>query len=114
MIKLTTAIASDICMNQCRAGCCRGPIVLELTPNEVAPFEDQASRLGANLQVGRSPGGGGWVRFADYPGERCPMLDGETFACRIYQDRPQRCRDFPQKAVPGCAISSLLYGTDNK
>ena len=114
MIKLTPAIASDICMNQCRAGCCRGPIVLEITANEVARFEDQARRLGVHRQIHRSPEGGGWVRFADYPGERCPMLDAETFACRIYQDRPQRCRDFPQKLVPGCAISGWVEGMENK
>ena len=114
MIKLTPAAASDICMNQCRAGCCRGPIVLELTANEVARFEDQALRLGADRKIDRSPEGGGWVRFVDYPGERCPMLDAETFACRIYQDRPKRCRDFPQKLVPGCLISGWVAGMDNK
>ena len=102
---LTAPAASGICMSQCKAMCCRGALILQLTPDEVDGFKGQASKLGVEAQVAESPDGGGWVRFAEHPGEHCPMLDDATSACRIYQDRPQRCRDFPEKLTPGCAIS---------
>ena len=102
---LTPEAASDICMNQCRAMCCRGALVLSLGAAEVADFERQAAALGVAAVVAQSVDGVGWVKFADHPGECCPMLDQATFACRIYENRPQRCRDFPEKLTPGCAIS---------
>ena len=102
---LTAEQASRICMNECRAGCCRGPLLLELTAAEVDDFKRRAVALGLTVAVARRPDGGGWLRFADYPGERCPMLHPDTFACRIYADRPGRCRRFPERKTPGCAIS---------
>jgi Fe-S-cluster containining protein len=102
---MSAEFASDICMNQCRAMCCRGPLILSLTGTERLAFERHASNLGVVLRVSRSPDGGGWVKFSEHEGECCPMLDRATFACRIYFDRPQRCRDFPERLTPGCAIS---------
>ena len=109
---LSDEAASHICMHQCRAGCCRGPLILRLNCQEVLAFKEHATILGVALQVTQAPDGGGWVRFADHAGEHCPMLDPMTSACRIYQDRPQRCRDFPERPIPGCAISgSIRPGT---
>jgi Fe-S-cluster containining protein len=102
---LTAQAASRICMEQCRAGCCRGPLILRLGHDEVAAFQAQATLLGVGAKIAPAPDGGGWVRFADHAGECCPMLDRATSACRIYQDRPQRCRQFPERPTPGCAIS---------
>ena len=102
---LSQTAASHICMNQCRAMCCRGPLLLELTAAELPRFTDQAAALGVQLRVNRGNDGNGWLKFADHPGERCPMLDPATYQCRIYQQRPQRCRDFPEKLTPGCPIS---------
>lgn len=102
---LTPQAASHICMQECKAMCCRGALVLRLTKDEVADFRAHASRLGVELVVVEAADGGGWVRFAEHRGEHCPMLDDATSACRIYDDRPQRCRDFPEKPTPGCAIS---------
>ena len=101
---LTAEQASRICMAECRAGCCRGPL-LELTAAEAADFERRAADFGVAVNVARRSDGSGWVRFADYPRERCPMLDPDTFACRIYENRPGRCRNFPERKTPGCAIS---------
>jgi len=102
---LSPEAASHICMHQCRAMCCRGPLILRLTWQEASAFEGQAAALGVALKMSQAPDGGGWVRFAEHVGECCPMLDQTTSACRIYQARPQRCRDFPGRATPGCAIS---------
>ena len=102
---LTAEQASRICMVECRAGCCRGPLLLELTAAEVDAFKRRAVALGLAVSIAQRPEGGGWLRFADYPGERCPMLHPDTFACRIYADRPGRCRRFPERKTPGCAIS---------
>ena len=102
---LTAEAASHICMNQCKAMCCRGPLVLSLTEDEVSAFTEHADSLGVELVITRSSNGDGWVRFSDHLGEHCPMLDNATSGCRIYPDRPLRCRDFPEKLTPGCAIS---------
>ena len=107
MVDLTPDAATDICMNQCRAMCCRGPLILRLSGDESSRFEEQAMALGLTVKVDAAPGGGGWVKFAEHTGERCPMLEDTTSACRIYQDRPQRCRIFPERPTPGCAISGL-------
>ena len=102
---LTTEAASQICMNQCKAMCCRGSLVLQLTSSEVTAFKSHSAILGVDALITPTSDGGGQVRFAEHPGEHCPMLDESTFACRVYEDRPQRCRDFPQTLIPGCAIS---------
>ena len=107
MVDLTPEAATAICMNQCRAMCCRGPLILRLSGDESSRFEEQAMALGLTVKVDAAPGGGGWVKFAEHTGERCPMLEDTTSACRIYQDRPQRCRIFPERPTPGCAISGL-------
>lgn len=102
---LTPGEASQICMNQCRAMCCRGPLVLELAAGEVAGFVAAARNLEVQVKVNTAADGQGWVKFADHPAEMCPMLDATTFACRIYESRPRRCREFPERPTPGCAIS---------
>ena len=104
-VGLTAEAASHICMNQCKAMCCRGPLILQLNMDEVQVFKGHAAALGVDLAIVQAPDDGGWVRFSDHAGEHCPMLDDATSICRIYKDRPQRCRDFPQKITPGCAIS---------
>ena len=105
MAGLTAAAASHICMVQCRAMCCRGPLILRLTGAEVPAFREQARTLGVALVITQAPDGSGWVRFSDHAGEQCPMLEDSTSACRIYKDRPRRCRDFPEKLTAGCALS---------
>jgi Fe-S-cluster containining protein len=102
---LTLESASQICMHQCRAHCCRGPLYLRLTAPEVLTFKARAVALGVALKLTEAADGTGLVVFLDHEGERCPMLDDATSACRIYEDRPQRCRDFPDKARPDCPIS---------
>ena len=102
---LSTEEASRVCMTQCRAMCCRGAIILTLKPEEVPLLQQHATELGVDLNVEHRPGGVGWVRFAEHMGEHCPMLDSTTSACRIYADRPQRCRAFPETLVLGCLIS---------
>ena len=79
--------------------------MLELGSGEISAFAKQAEALGIDLQMSTGTKGEGWVKFADHPGQRCPMLDPETFQCRIYDRRPNRCRQFPEKPTPGCQIS---------
>ncbi len=102
---LSSREAGHICMNVCRAMCCQGPLVLELAPSEVATFIAAGARLQVQVTVSAGLEGQGWVKFADHPGERCPMLDPTSSACRIYETRPHRCREFPTRPTPGCAIS---------
>ena len=102
---LTPQEASKICMDACRAMCCRGPLLLELDAAEISAFREKAAELGLEATIQEGSGGGGWLKFADHEGERCPMLDPGSWACRIYASRPRRCRQFPEKRTPGCAIS---------
>ena len=97
--------ASHLCRTQCRAMCCRGAIILTLRLAEVPILQQRAIEFGVELHVEPRPEGVSWVRFAEHPGDHCPMLDDATSACRIYKERPQRCRDFPEKLVAGCVIS---------
>ena len=110
MLDLTPAEASRICMDECRAMCCRGPLILRLERDEIAGFYRAADGLGATAMVKPTADGGGNLLFLDHPGECCPMLDQATFACRIYSERPRVCREFPRKPEPGCAISGWVDG----
>ena len=110
MLNLTPAEASRICMDECRAMCCRGPLILRLESDEIAGFYRAADRLGVTAMVKPTADGGGNLLFLDHPGECCPMLDQATFVCRIYTERPRVCREFPRKPEPGCAISGWVDG----
>ena len=101
MLNLTPEEASSICMDQCRAMCCRGPLILRLEPDEVAVFHREAVHLGTTADISPAADGGGNLLFLDHPGECCPMLDQATFACRIYEQRPRVCREFPRRAGAG-------------
>lgn len=105
---LTAEAAGEICMHQCRAQCCRGPLVLQVTEEEALVLEAVAEELGVFPAIQRAADGGGWIRFSEHRGEHCPFLDDATSACRIYACRPQRCRDFPEKPTPGCPISGSV------
>jgi len=102
---LTPEAASRICRHECRAQCCRGPLLLSLTAPEVLSFRAHAAELGVELTLREADDGSGAVAFLEHAGECCPMLDDATSVCRIYADRPHRCREFPDKPRPGCAIS---------
>jgi Fe-S-cluster containining protein len=103
--------ASSICMDRCRAACCQGPLVLRLGKAELDDFRSRAASRGLGPVPAQTlDDGGGLVRFTDYPGDRCPMLDPGTWACRIYSHRPSRCRDFPERLTPGCALSEAVFG----
>jgi Fe-S-cluster containining protein len=71
----------------------------------VRSFRAHARELGVALELREEPDGSGAVAFVEHDGERCPMLDAATSACRIYADRPHRCREFPDRPRRGCAIS---------
>jgi Fe-S-cluster containining protein len=105
VVAMNAEAASRICMNECRAQCCRGPLVLHLGADEVAGFRERGAALGEELRLRESTDGGATVVFLEHAGERCPMLDDATSACRIYESRPERCRAFPDRPRADCAIS---------
>jgi len=102
---LSKSDASLICMTECKGMCCRGPSILSLTPFEISKFRKHAAALGVIVQIRTAEDGNGTVRFLEQKDDRCPMLNHYTSACMIYEDRPQRCRNFPERLIPGCAIS---------
>ena len=107
-LTLSPEEASRICMTECHAMCCRGPIILRLEPDEVTGFYRRAADLGTEARISRAADGGGNVLFLDQERECCPMLDTATSGCRIYDQRPRVCREFPRKREPGCAISEWI------
>ncbi|HET6344515.1 MAG TPA: YkgJ family cysteine cluster protein [Myxococcota bacterium] len=100
---------AELCMGTCRAGCCQGPAYLPLAAAEVRDFAARALRIGSTVRLRLAADGTAQVRFPEHPGDRCPMLDPATFACRIYETRPARCRAFPEAPRPGCPLSELLH-----
>jgi Fe-S-cluster containining protein len=102
---LTPETASRICRLECRAQCCRGPLLLQLSGPEALAFRAHAAALGVALKLEESADGSSSVAFLEHEGGHCPMLDDATSTCRIYEDRPQRCRDFPDRPRRGCLIS---------
>lgn len=104
-IRPSAEAASRICMHECRSHCCRGPLYLRLAPSETTAFRAHAAALGVELDVIEAPDGSGTVSFLEHAGERCPMLDALSSACRIYENRPRRCREFPDRPRPDCPIS---------
>ena len=102
---LTLREANTICMDQCRGQCCRGPLILHLEKNEVAEFKEMATYLGIETHISVSHYGAAWVNLSEQIGEHCPMLDPDTSQCLSYNNRPTRCRAFPEKPTPGCPIS---------
>ena len=97
--------ANTICMEQCRGQCCRGALILRLGKNEVAEFKEMGAYLGIETNISVSRYGDAWVKFSEHIGDHCPMLDPDTSQCLIYDNRPARCRTFPEKPTPGCPIS---------
>ncbi len=101
---LTVEGASSICIERCGAQCCQGPLVLCLSEEEKLIFKRKATQIGTSLNMTSS--GQSWiVKFENYLGHRCPMLDFETNKCLIYEDRPRQCRAFPSGPIKGCEIS---------
>ena len=98
MTGLTAPAASGICMNHCKAMCCRGSLILELTPNDIDSFKGHASEFGVEVEVAGSPDRGGWARFADHQGKHCPMLDDATSACRVDQRAAPALPRLPREA----------------
>jgi Fe-S-cluster containining protein len=103
------AASTELCMGRCHAACCQGPAYLLLAAGEVSDFAAQGQRLGVPVRLRATAAGGAQVRFLEHPGDRCPMLDPTTFACRIYEARPGRCRAFPEARRPGCLLSERLH-----
>ena len=100
---LTPEVASRICSTMPRPVLPRPPPA-EPTAPEVLSFR-RTRRLSVELTLHEAEDGSGAVAFLEHAGECCPMLDHATSVCRIYADRPHRCREFPDKLRPGCAIS---------
>ena len=97
-----------ICINECRAMCCRGPLVIQLTFSENEFLKSTGKQLQVPVVSSVTMDGKYILKFSDHPGLHCPMLDSETSMCRIYDDRPKVCREFPLKVTPGCLISEKL------
>jgi len=99
---------NQICINECGGMCCRGPLVLQLTSVEHKFLKGVAQKLQVPVFSSTTVDGRYILKFSDHPGLHCPMLDSETSVCKIYEDRPKVCREFPLKFTPGCLISEKL------
>ena len=104
---------TELCSQTCGARCCRGPAVVELSPAELTRLRRLALHRGLTPWHGRAvdetikgnaSGYGGHMVLS--AGEHCLFLDDETNLCTIYEERPERCRQFPlQEKQRGCLLS---------
>lgn len=107
---MTSKLEQDIC-DECEAFCCRHSVgrVLIKDNDTTYYFESRCSRNAPTKEKD------GWMYFAlDQP---CPQLN-EDFSCKIYEDRPKTCREFPPKEHGArwkdyCALYRHLYPEDN-
>ncbi|MFO1466409.1 MAG: hypothetical protein U1F35_08225 [Steroidobacteraceae bacterium] len=86
-------------------GCCVSAYHICLRPEDCVAYDEVPE---AFLLQGRGqPPGHHLMAYRD--DGRCPML--EAFACRIYADRPQTCRDYDCRIF---AAAGILAGDDVK
>jgi Fe-S-cluster containining protein len=92
-----------LCVEQCRAACCRAPGSIELDGWELDSLRGSTPQtliVYAELetpQVQRYR-----LNFSDHGGQ-CPMLADDA-TCRIYVNRPACCHAFPSQPDPRCAV----------
>ena len=82
-----------LCADECGAKCCKNRLVL-LTPGE-------ATRLSSMGHAPITQGTNG--RWAMLTIPTCVFLTTENL-CRIYAERPEACRVFPQRPASGCLV----------
>lgn len=98
------------CADECRAVCCR-TAVLPVTDDEYESLFPGAPTAGVGavqhktsgeLAMAPAPPGSRYVRLAELGG--CPHLDQSTNLCKVYEQRPQACCEFPTAPTPGCLL----------
>ena len=82
-----------LCADECGAKCCKNRLVL-LTPGEAVRLSSLGSAL---ITQGMD---GHWAMLAK---PACVFLTPED-RCRIYAERPEACRAFPQRPSAGCLV----------
>ena len=105
------AASVEVCANQCGARCCRAPGSFSLDDDELARLAAHADRLGVRFTTFVDPHWPGHHR-ADHGvnGGACSFLDRDTNLCRVYDDRPDACRQFPQTYEPECRLTTRVDG----
>jgi len=85
----------NMCM-RCDGFCCKIGVVVHLTSDEVTKFQDLAIKLQVDVKPTILPETGEYA--ASYKptkiDEPCGFLDLSTNLCRIYEDRPNWCKQY--------------------
>ena len=104
--RLEVVTDKALCSTVCRAACCSWGFV-ELTEEEAERMHRLADKLGVEqptiMDYVRDEKGvktPAWVMHAT----PCTFL-GKDKLCRIYKDRPEHCRDFPNTWREWCYLS---------
>jgi Fe-S-cluster containining protein len=99
-----TSVA-NICSVQCGAKCCRAPGQVIVSRQEATKLKALASQLKVKLVLLSAPILGHRLSLDfDKNGGKCPFLSRENL-CRIYEDRPEGCRNFPDRPTMGCLLN---------
>ena len=88
-----------LCVEQCRAACCRAPGSLVLSEREAQRL---AMRVPGALTLYHEGGNRHRLNFSDHGGQ-CPALNDDS-TCRVYADRPVACHHYPSMPDPRCAV----------
>ena len=100
------AASVEICAAECGGQCCRAPGRFTLQHHELVRLNEANKTVGAEFRhIYQDPTDPNWymVDFAENGGA-CPFLDRETNLCRVYEDRPQACREYPLKREACCRL----------
>ena len=88
-----------LCVERCRAACCRAPGSVVLSHHEA---NRMALRSPTPLHLYDEGGNRLRLNFSDHDGH-CPMLEADA-RCRIYSDRPVACHRYPSQPELRCAV----------
>ncbi len=85
----------NICM-RCDGFCCKIGVVVYLTPDEVTKFHELAIKLQVDVKLTILPETGEYATSYNPTkiDEPCGFLDLSTNRCRIYDDRPNWCKQY--------------------
>jgi Fe-S-cluster containining protein len=97
----------EICANQCGARCCRAPGHFVCDEDELIELREHADRLGVRFRIIQTGRPDRYIADHGNNGGACAFLDRDTNLCRIYETRPQACRDYPftaKEPQPECRL----------
>lgn len=92
---MTPEELGNVCSKQCKAKCCRAPMIMSLTEKETATLRTLARSLKVDVVINQVPGERRYtLEQRDQTDEKCPFLTKDNL-CAIHDQRPNSCLTWP-------------------